>query len=511
MSRIHDVWKAFARGAVRVLFDRAPVASGHGTPPHVVVLRWDAKLGDAIVSSPFYREIRGLAGVRVTVVTVAALAAMHERDFGADCVIVTGARPGLADLMRVCRQLRQAGPVDAVVHLVGRIPPREIVFIHCLQAARVYSLDASLRLVTHRSDETCRETDTGDSWARRFGDHYLDVLRSLGVPAPQAGYIVPMSASERAGAPTIDILFNPFGSRADKSLSAAKAAEVLRALADTYPHAKIGVLSSPATRAAASLLARQLGRGNAFALNLIDTPGQAAAAVNVARAVVSVDTAIVHMAVGLGRRLVAIYADPGAVPNPWLPPVACEHRIVLSRHDTAQYARTGIKDMNCFSAKEIVDAMRSLEEANAIVVKGRIGRGLGVANGTLARQLPMIESDFPDVSACFRGTLNVTLARPLWVTRPDHRTPPLAWTPSGRTREVFDLLRVELALIESGRRFVAWLYVAHGSPHRLTPDVHELIAPKIELNGETCCALTIRAGCVGFTAPTGSETAQAAH
>jgi ADP-heptose:LPS heptosyltransferase len=501
MMLIRSLWKALARALARAVFDRRPARAGNEEPNHIVVLRWDAKLGDAIVSSPFYREIRNLAGARVTVVTVAALAAMHERDFGADRVIVTRAGPRLADLMRVYRQLRQEGAVDAVVHLVGRIPPREIVFLRLLRPARVYSLDASLRLVTHTAD-------TG-AQALRFGDHYLHVLRSLGVPEQQAGYIVPMSAN--AAAIGIDILFNPYGSRLDKSLSASKAAEVLSALADAFPLAKIGILSSPPTRDAAAQLARQLNRDNVLALVHVDTPGQAATEVNAARAVVSVDTAIVHMAAGLGRPLVAIYADTGPVPNPWLPPAASQHRIVLSRQDVTHYARTRTKDMNRFPAVEVINAIRSLEDGNALIVEGRLVSGLGAASGTLTRQLPMIGAEFPDVSACFRGTLNVALTRPLWVTRPDHRTAPLAWTPSGRTREVFDLLRVELVLVESGRRFAAWLYVAHGSPHRRTPELHELIAQEIDLNGETRCALTIRAGCIAFSGHAVGEAAQAAH
>lgn len=499
--RLYGLWRAFARRVACALFDRPAREANARAPRHIVVLRWDAKLGDAIVSSPFYREIRRLPGARVTVVTVAALVGMHERDFGAHRVIVTRSRPGPVALLRVLRQLGQDGAVDAVVHPVQRIQAWEIAFLRFLGAARVYSLDASLRLVTHQLEAGAQ--------AGRFGDHYLDVLSSLGVQAPCADYIVPMSAS--TGEPPVDILFNPYGSRADKSLSAGKAVELLRALADAYPHSTIGILSAPPTRAAAAQLERRVNHAGVRALRKIVTPGQAAAAVRAARLVVSVDTAIVHMAVGLRKRLIAIYADTGDFPNPWLPPALSEHRIVLSRHDVAQYARTGVKDMNRFAVADVIDAMRSLEDANVIVVEGRIVNGLGAASGTLARQLPLIGAGFPDVLACFRGTLNVALKRPLWVTRPDHRTAPLAWTPSGKTHEVFDLLRVELELVESGRRFEAWLYVAHGSPHRHTPEIHELIAQKIDLNGETRCVLTIRSGCVAFTGPAASEVAQAAH
>ncbi|MGF6765961.1 ADP-heptose:LPS heptosyltransferase [Paraburkholderia sp. GAS33] len=491
MIRLRDRWKAFARRIICALFDRPPETATMDMPRHIVVLRWDAKLGDTIVSSPFYREIRHLPNARVTVVTVAALAVMHERDFGVNRAIVTRARPGVLDLLRVLRQLNQDGPVDAVVHLVGRMPPREIVFLRLLRAARVYSLDTSLRLVSHKHQAS------DHSW--RFGDHYLQVLRDLGVPNPRADYIVPMIANR--GATGLDILFNPYGSRVDKSLSADKAVELLHALADAYPRAKIGILSARSTRAAAARLEQRVNRAGVRSLAHIDTPAHAAAAVSASRIVVSVDTAIVHMAVGLRKRLIAIYADTGAIPNPWLPPTTAEHRVVLSRHKLANYARTGIKDMNQFPVAEVIDATRSLYDANTVVVEGEIVSGLGAARGTLERQLPMISAGFPAVSGCFRGTLNVMLVRPLWVVRPDHRTAPLAWTPSGRTREVFDLLRVQLELIASRRYFETWLYVAHGSPHRRTPELHELIAGNIELNGETRCALTICAGAVSFTGP----------
>ncbi|MEI2352716.1 hypothetical protein V7R93_26160 [Klebsiella pneumoniae] len=77
--------------------------------------------------------------------------------------------------------------------------------------------------------------------------------------------------------------------------------------------------------------------------------------------------------------------------------------------------------------------------------------------------------------------------------RPDHRTAPLAWTPSGRTTEIFDLLRIELEFSHLTERIPAWLYIAHNSPHRRTPTILEAIAPRINLNGATHCRLHLPA------------------
>ncbi|MBE1188921.1 lipopolysaccharide heptosyltransferase family protein, partial [Escherichia coli] len=108
---------------------------------HILVPRWDAKLGDSIVSSFFFREARRL-NARVTVLTVEELAQMHALDFGVDQVVITNANPGVLELLHLAQQL---GQVDVVVHLVGRIQPAEILFLRLLRPARVYSFDDRLR------------------------------------------------------------------------------------------------------------------------------------------------------------------------------------------------------------------------------------------------------------------------------------------------------------------------------------------------------------------------------
>jgi ADP-heptose:LPS heptosyltransferase len=490
MIRLRSMWKTIVRELVCTLFDRSPVRTATGPPRHVVVLRWDAKLGDTIVSSPFYREIHKLPGVSVTVVTVAELEEMHRREFSVDRVIVTRAQPGLLELLRVRQQL---DAVDVVVHLVGRIQPGEIFFLSRLKAAHVYSLDDTLRLVNHRLGDSTK--------GLLFADKYVRVLQSLGVPDVQTPYIVPLDTVGAVGISTSDILFNPYGSRVDKSLSPAKAAELLDKLANVYPTFTIGILNKPQTRRAATQLEFQVNRPNVKALDGIETPKHAAAAVLSARVTITVDTAIVHMAVGLRKSLIAIYPEMGSEPNPWLPPASSNTRVIISRHSVQRYELTGTKDMNQFSSSEIIDAVRSLGVVNSptqpdTVVAARLIRGLGVASGTLSRQLPLIGASFPEVADCHPGTINLQLKQGLQVRHPDHRTPPLAWTPSGRTREVFDLVRVELELLASGRHFPAWLYVAHGSPHRLTPTILEVIARRLDLDGETDCRLHIRSDAI---------------
>ena len=94
--------------------------------------------------------------------------------------------------------------------------------------------------------------------------------------------------------------------------------------------------------------------------------------------------------------------------------------------------------MNAFSTEALLD---NLQESLATTpeterihsLKARIVPGLGVAQGTLARQLPLISQGFPEVVDCYPGTINMELECPLEVTQPDHRTAPLAWTPDRKS------------------------------------------------------------------------------
>lgn len=162
--------------------------------------------------------------------------------------------------------------------------------------------------------------------------------------------------------------------------------------------------------------------------------------------------------------------------------------------------------MNAFSTEALLDNLHELlattSEAERIhSLKARIVPGLGVAQGNLARQLPLISQGFPEVADCYPGTINIELEYTLEVTQPDHRTAPLAWTPSGRTTEVFDLLRIELEFGPLPRRVPAWLYLAHASPHRGTPTVHEVITQQLNLSGVSECKIHLRASAVTL-APT---------
>ncbi|MBA1210462.1 MULTISPECIES: glycosyltransferase family 9 protein [Pseudomonas] len=487
MSNFKNSRKAIVRRLMRCLVDRQLAPRDFAQPLHVVVPRWDAKLGDAIISSFFFREIRKL-GARVTVLTVRELVDLHRLDFGVDRVIPVTCAPTLTRMGPLVREL---GPVDVFVHLVGRIQPIEMLFIRLIRPARVYSLDDALHCVNGKLGEATMQLNVVERYTR--------VLLDLGATRINHDYIVPLP-EQWSGSSVADILVNPYASRPDKSLSFSRALSLVRALADVWPQHQIGILCSPASRAEAQQLERDIARSNVRALFELDTPRAVAGAIHRAQVVVSVDTSIVHIAVGLKAALVAIY-PAGNSSNPWLPPPAPHTRVVFCRHEPRQYLYAGVKKINEFNDLDVIQSVTELlgePTAATLILDADIISGLGVATGTLARQLPLISRSFPEVAECHPGTLNLQLSRPLRLIHPHHRSKPLAWTPSGRTREVFDLLRIELEFDHFAQRVPAWLYVAHGSPHRQNLMVHEVIATRLELAGAKRCRMHLPAHAVSL-------------
>ncbi len=476
MSTCGNHRKAIGRLLMRCLVDRQLAPRDLAYPLHIVVPRWDAKLGDAIVSSFFFREVRKL-GARVTVLTVPELVDLHRLDFGVDRVIPIGCTPTLTGLGPLVREL---GPVDVLVHLVGRIQPIEMLFIRLLKPSRVYSLDDALYCVSGKLGKDTMQFNVVERYAR--------VLFDLGAIRIDRRYIVPLSEVQDANA-VAHILINPYASRPDKSLRFARALSLVRALADTWSHHRIGILCSPASRADALQLEHAVARNNVRALVELNTPHAVAGAIQRARAVITVDTAIVHMAVGLEVALVAIYPATAHL-NPWLPPDAPNIRIVFSRQKPRLSPDIDRKDMGEFHNGDVIHPIAELLQdpiISTLVLEADLVCGLGAATGTLARQLPLISEAFPEIADCHPGTLNLQLSRPLRLIHPHHHSEPLAWTPSGRTRESFDLLRIELEFDQFTSRIPAWLYVAYNSPHRQNARMHEVIATRLELGGVRRC------------------------
>lgn len=344
-TRLKTTLRALARVVVRTAFDRRTVRPI--TPPkHILVVRWDGKLGDAMVSSFFYREAKKL-GAMVSVVTTVDLASMHREHFGAHHVVVVPSNPSWMSLWQLIAQLRD---VDTVVHPVGRIRARELIFLSLLSPRNVFSLDDEIGWVNGKMQ--------GATASLLFNEKYAYILRQLGVHDIDTRYVVPSSTtSPHATKGRPYLIFNPFASRPDKSISKEKSAHLLGLLAARLDDWDIGILNHPATRTDALGIQHAVNIRRVHILEGVHTFEDAIAVVADADLVVSVDTGFVHVADGLEKRLIAICATFDNGFNAWSPRALPSTRIIWCPQDHECYRRTGKKDMDNFDDAAIHEAL----------------------------------------------------------------------------------------------------------------------------------------------------------
>ncbi len=184
MSLINDLQlqrDILRRKLGQLLFDRKRPVPLHERKGKIVLLRWDAKLGDAIVSSWVAREIKRASPEReVWIVTTAAMAPLFRDHFGMDKVIEVPKRPGYGQLKRLAHSL---GEVECLVHFGKMLKMKDIYFISQVRADWVAGMDDALQAVNLKLGKA--------SSGMHFSDKFALLLQRLGVTNPDQQYIVP--------------------------------------------------------------------------------------------------------------------------------------------------------------------------------------------------------------------------------------------------------------------------------------------------------------------------------
>lgn len=303
INKLQQARDPLRRQLGRWLFDRARVRPADSGRDKVVLLRWDAKLGDAIVSSWVAREIHRAQPAReVWVVTAPAMAPLFREHLGADRVIEIAKRPGYGELKALARSL---GRVGYLVHLCKSLKMKDIYFLNRVDACHIAGMDDELASIDIKLG--------ADTAGRHFVDKFVALLANMGIHDPDTRYVIPqrpeweqrLAAWWPAGRQVI--AFNPYGSGGARRLRPDMVARMLELMLVNCQHT-ICLLFPPdvAQEAAAlcdkaSVPERILRSPEAPSLGGLFTQLRHSAAL------VSVDTATVHIAAGLNLPILGLY------------------------------------------------------------------------------------------------------------------------------------------------------------------------------------------------------------
>ncbi|MFN7951854.1 MAG: glycosyltransferase family 9 protein [bacterium] len=319
-------WRALRRLAYELASTLAPRAEvgplDLAALRHVVVLR-DDRLGDALLATPFVRALRrACPNARITVLASTTNAAVFARLAEVDEVCVGGAR--WRDLPATVRRLRASGAIDLVIDLYSWTELRPAVLAWCTRARHRVGYDRDRRAFLHTRRIALR-TDI-----RYEAERNLDLLRALGVACDEGALPrFPVRAEDVAqarqareacalGAARDYVVLHPgSGARYQtyRRVAPATLGAVARRLTDEQ-RVDVWVTGSLAEAPLAQAVVRAAGVPAVQSLaGQLDLGGLAALLAG-ARLVVVPDTGVLHLAVAVAARVVAILGPVGDVNGP---------------------------------------------------------------------------------------------------------------------------------------------------------------------------------------------------
>ncbi|MGR5076942.1 glycosyltransferase family 9 protein [Photobacterium swingsii] len=268
----------------------------------IVVVRWDAKIGDSIVSSFFFREIKKIfPNVEVSVITTPEMQDMYKKDFLADNVYLSKKRPSYSELNELAIKTKNA---DLVIHLSKILKMKDLFFLSRFKNANIAGLDDSVNLV----DLKLGKSTTGE----HFSYKYKNLINAYSDSHVSEEYIVPSRSdihdrlSSQIKCDKKLIAINPYGSSTVRRLSNDSVRKILNILRDNISDFKVIFICAPQDRANLRTIINEypeLCLDGEFG----DSIYHAIELVRLADYVITVDTSIVHIASGLNKPLLGLY------------------------------------------------------------------------------------------------------------------------------------------------------------------------------------------------------------
>ena len=286
----------------RTLFDH-PVKSERGAPGRIVLVRWDAKLGDAIVSSWLFDALRqARPGIRVEVITTPAMAWLFRDHLGADHVYECPKRAGYPQLARLARDL---GPIECLVHFSKSLKMKDLFFLSRVHSQHIAGLDDELNSIDLKLGASCQ--------GMHFVEKFSHLARALGATTFSTRYRIPHLPENEASVarfwPTSRpvIAINGYGSGGSRRLTMTSMRRLIALVREQLPDVDCCLLYAPDSRDDVVSLCQEFNSNRLFYYPESSHIADAIAQIRHAAALISVDTATVHIAVGLDKPVLGLY------------------------------------------------------------------------------------------------------------------------------------------------------------------------------------------------------------
>lgn len=85
---LNNIIKNLQRNTSLFFFDKEKPSGLHGPIKHILFINWNGMIGDAIVSSFLFRELRKIKDITLSVITTESLKPLYLNDYKVDNVFI---------------------------------------------------------------------------------------------------------------------------------------------------------------------------------------------------------------------------------------------------------------------------------------------------------------------------------------------------------------------------------------------------------------------------------------
>ena len=277
----------------------------------ILFLRYDGKIGDYIVTSWVYREIkRQRPDIQIDVVGISKNEKLFLNNKSINKFYKLKKSKKLF-MYFLAKKLR-VEDYDVLIDPTEVLKNRDLFFIKNINAKINFGYDkGNVNLFSKSINKN----------SKTMVDVYKEILENLGFCNLDSNYEVPIKVSsekkidEYLKSNRIDkyIAMNFFGAGKRRKFTPKKATELIVKVRNEYPEHKIIILNSPKDKKALFKIIKRIkcldSNSNIFYNEDFKTIYDAISLINKSDIVITPDTAVVHIAKGLKKNIIAFYSE----------------------------------------------------------------------------------------------------------------------------------------------------------------------------------------------------------
>lgn len=295
-------WRDVIRRQLGILLFDHVVKNSLSSNGAVVFVRWDAKLGDAIVSSWVAREIKKRFPERkIYVITNQNMAYLFRDFFQFDKVFEINKRASYSELKNLAVSL---GHIEYLVHFSQSMKMKDLFFISQVACQHVAGLDDDLKCISLKLGKVTA--------GLHFSKKFEVLLNHMGIVNPDTRYIVPYIDDAEIKTATWwpsdkAICFNPYGSGRSRKLNYTLIVQMLDIMLLNSDR-NICLLFPPEMQAeVARINDNVLEPARVFLSKEQPSIAGLFSIIRHSQGLVSVDTSTIHIAAGLQLPILGLY------------------------------------------------------------------------------------------------------------------------------------------------------------------------------------------------------------